>query len=122
MNITLPFIPASLNELFGMHRFARAKYTKERKEEVAWLCKNLKNGPIVFPIEVSILIISKSKHKKDCDNYLGGAKSIIDGLVLGGVMPDDSTDWIAKISVAIEYGSEDKTIISFLPFEKISTA
>lgn len=115
MEITLPFIPASLNELFGMHRFARAKYTKERKEEVAWICKTLKDKPTVFPVEVSILIISKSKHKKDCDNYLGGAKSLMDGLVLGGVLPDDNTDYISKISLSIQYGEKDQTIITLLP-------
>ena len=105
-----------------MHRFARAKYTKERKEEVAWICKTLKDKPTVFPVEVSILVISgKSKgknnqhHKKDCDNYLGGAKSLMDGLVLGGILPDDKTDYISKIWLSIQYGEKDQTIITLLP-------
>ena len=112
MTIELPFIPKSLNELLGMHRFARSKYTKETKEQVAWLCKNLK--PIKkFPVDVSILIISGSKHKKDCDNYTG--KSFIDGIVLGGLLPDDNTDYIRSITIAVTYGNEDMTRIKLSP-------
>lgn len=112
MVIELPFIPKSLNDLFSMNRFARAKYTKETKEAVAWTVKTLKDKPIDFPVVVDITIHSKSKHKKDCDNYTG--KAIIDGLVMGGVLPDDNTDYISSITVSIEYGAVDKTVLEII--------
>ena len=92
-----------------MNRWERAKYTKETKENVAWLCKEKRQKVNKFPVDVNILIISGSKHKKDCDNYTG--KAIIDGLVIGGVLPDDNTDYIKSITVEIQYGEADKTVI-----------
>lgn len=110
MKIEFDFIPVSLNELFGMHRFARAKYTKERKEEVAWLCKQIKEKVYKWPVDVNILIISKSKHKKDSANY--SCKAEIDGLVLGGLLPDDNTDYVRRVTFEVQYGEKDKTIVT----------
>lgn len=107
MEITLPTIPASLNELFSMNRFARAKYTKERKEMVAWLVKG--KPQITEIVDIHYLITSKSKHKKDSSNYT--AKAEQDGLVLGGLLKDDNTDFVRKVTYEVQYGAEDKTII-----------
>ena len=52
----------------------------------------------------------KNKHKKDSSNYT--AKAEIDGLVVGGLIPDDSTDYVRKVSFEVQYGDEDKTIIN----------
>ena len=115
MEVILPFIPKSLNDLLAMNLFARAKYTKEVKEDVAWQCKQNRLKVDKLPVDVNILIVSKSKHKKDCDNYTG--KAIIDGLVMGGVLPDDNTDYIRSITVEIQYGKADETRIKLLTVE-----
>lgn len=109
MTIELPFIPKSINELLAMNRFTRAIYTKETKETVAWLCKGIKEKILKWPVDVKILIISGNKQKKDCDNYTG--KALIDGLVLGGILPDDNTDYVRSVLVSISYGSETMTRI-----------
>ena len=111
MTVTFPFIPASLNELFGMHRFARAKYTKERKEEVAWLVKG--KPKITERVDIHFLIISKNRHKKDSSNYT--AKAELDGLVLGGLLQDDNSDYVRRVSFEVQYGEKDQTIIELLP-------
>lgn len=108
MTVTFPFIPASLNELFGMHRFARAKYTKERKEEVAWLVKG--KPRITEQVDIHFLIISKNRHKKDAGNYV--AKQELDGLVLGGLLQDDNSDYIRRVSYEVQYGAENQTVIT----------
>lgn len=115
MVIELPFIPASLNELFGMHYRTRANWTRERKEEVAWLCKQIKKKVYKFPVDVNILIISGNKHKKDAANY--SCKAEIDGLVLAGILPDDNSDYIRRVSFEIQYGEKDKTIIKLSTIE-----
>lgn len=107
ITIELPFTPISLNKLLGMNRWERAKFTKERKEEVAWLVKEKKVKK--FPVNIDIIIISGNKHKKDSGNYVG--KAILDGLILGGLIPDDNTDYIRKVSFEVRYGEKDKTII-----------
>ena len=110
LEITLRFVPESLNEILAMHYRKRANYTKELKEAVYYECLAQKLNPITkFPVHVYITIHSKNKHKKDCDNYT--AKAIIDGLVLAKVIPDDNTDYIKPLTVDIEYSGEDKTVI-----------
>jgi len=110
MTIELPFITASLNELFSMHYRTRANYTKETKEDVAWRVKTLKNKPKEFPLDVKIQVIAGDKRKRDCDNHTG--KALLDGLVLGGVLPDDNTDYVRSVTISVTYGEKDKTIIT----------
>lgn len=117
MTLEFPFIPASLNQLFNMHYRVRAKFTKERKEEVAWLCK--KYPKISQKVDIHFLIISKSKHKKDSANY--SCKAEIDGLVLGGLLEDDNTDYVRRVSFEIQYSDRDRTIINLSPVSESET-
>ena len=45
------------------------------------------------------------------------AKAVIDGIVKAGLLPDDSTEYIAQVSYGQEKATEEKTIITvtFLP-------
>jgi len=114
MKIEFDFLPASLNQLFDMHYRARAKWTKERKETVAWLVKQYE--PITEPVDIHFLMTSGNKHKKDSSNYTG--KACLDGLVLGGLLKDDNTDYVRKVSFEMIYGEKDKTIIELSPIAK----
>lgn len=89
-----------------MHYRTRAKWTKERKEEVAWLVKGKK---VKTPVDIHFLITSGNKHLKDPSNYT--AKACIDGLVLGGLLPDDNSDYVRRVSFEMQYGEADKMIV-----------
>lgn len=108
MVIEIPFCPKSMNELIGMYFRARSKYNSETKEAIAWICKQYK--PVKkYPVDISYTIVKKSKHKGDSDNMV--AKVFTDGLVAGGILKDDSTDYVRRVSYELQYGEEDKTII-----------
>lgn len=96
-----------------MHYRERSKWTRERKEVVAWLVKG--KPKITERVDIHFLIISKNRHKKDASNYT--AKAELDGLVLGGLLVDDNSDYIRRVSYEVQYGDENQTIITLLPAE-----
>ena len=110
--IVLPnFIPKSLNVLFAMNHWKRAAYKKEVSELVGWLCKGQTIEPIVGPIDIHFTFQFKAKRNRDMDNFIGGAKFIIDGLKDAGIIPDDNSDIVKSITVQFKKGSKEQTII-----------
>ena len=92
----LPF-PLSVNTLFFNAKRGRVKTTKYQ----AWLrevSSVIKSQGLVYipgPVSVEILIIKPDRRRRDLDNM---AKSVLDALVLNGVIDDDSL--IEKILLA----------------------
>ncbi len=84
----LPF-PLSVNNLFFNTKRGRVKTTRYQAwlREVSSVLKS--QGLVYIPgkVTVRILLIRPDKRRRDVDNY---AKSLIDSLVLNGVIEDDS--------------------------------
>jgi hypothetical protein len=59
-----------------------------------------------------------SRRKRLCDPDGVSAKSVIDGLVQGGVLQDDSTKCVSEIRFTQEKSEEDETEITILLEEK----
>ena len=57
---------------------------------------------------------SKSKRRRDADNLFASMKPYIDGLVMAGVLVDDSADRV-QYELRYERGDVDNTIINVLP-------
>lgn len=91
------FIPhqfPSLNELIGAmnhNRFAGAKMKKEWTELSAMYFKQIK--PYDTPIKLSFIWFEPNA-KRDPDNIVSAKKFILDGMVLAGVVPNDTQKWI----------------------------
>ena len=92
----LPF-PLSVNNLFFNTKRGRVKTTRYQAwlQEVSSVLKS--QGLVYVPgdVSVEILVIKPDRRRRDLDNM---AKSIIDALVLNGVIDDDSL--IQKILLA----------------------
>ena len=72
------------------NRYAGAKLKKEQTEFVAWQCKGKKK--IEKPVVIAYHWYISSKH--DLDNIRFAAKYINDGLVMAGVLHDDSQRYV----------------------------
>lgn len=76
-----------------------SKKLKEWKEVAFYAWKQERNGPIgkatSQPCEVVITLQFRGNHRRDPHNYTGTVcKSIIDGLVLASLWPDDTPEWL----------------------------
>jgi Holliday junction resolvase RusA-like endonuclease len=59
---------------------------------------------------ITITFIAKDKRRRDIDNLFASMKAYIDGLVLAGVIADDSADRVGY-TLRYERGNKDDTII-----------
>lgn len=63
----------------------------------------------------SIHVHSVRKRLADADGI--SAKAAIDGLVLAGLLPDDSPKYVKAVTYSQEKGSPEKTIMEIIPDE-----
>lgn len=80
-----------------MTRMALARYARERE---VWPTQ---------PVEVRMALPFRMARRRDPHNYVGTVvKATVDGMVRGGLIPDDSPEWatIAEPTISIQ---KDKT-------------
>ncbi len=76
------------------HRYAGSKIKKEETERVYWECKQQKIKPVTkFPVKIHYNWYSPNA-RKDTDNVAFAKKFCADGLVMAGVLPDDSRKYV----------------------------
>jgi len=63
-----------------------------------------------FNTPVSIHVHSIRKRLTDADGI--SAKAVIDGIVLSGLLPDDSPKYVKQVSYSQEKGTPEETIIT----------
>lgn len=105
------YIPHSLNH--RMHWSKRSKWNKAWKDLVYWSIMERRKELGIIPYKfASITIVHHTCHPLDRDNAYTAAKSIIDGIVLAGVIPDDTDQYldlkvqVNKISTLKDQGVE----------------
>lgn len=107
-------IPArawSTNE--RIHHMQRAELTRQWKGAARLLAARYKNQP---PGIVQIWIPFNDKRRRDPHNYCGTVlKAIIDGLVMAGVWPDDTPEWVGHREPIIYKGAE--VVVQITPRE-----
>lgn len=65
-----------------------------------------------------INIHSRRRRLTDADAICG--KFAVDGLVLGGLLPDDSPEWVEAVSYSQEKADVDETVIDVILVDTIS--
>lgn len=107
-------LPA-LNEIIAESKSHFAKYAKAKKahtDTIAWQAKasGIKAQGRVF--------IAIEWHRKDTrtdpDNVAAAKKFVLDGLVKGGVLKDDTAKYISGFIDTFEYGHTDKLVIHII--------
>ena len=77
------------------NRYSGAKLKKEETERVAWLSKGHKVDK--YPVNITCNWYLKDR-RKDIDNCAFAVKFILDGLVMAGVLENDSQKYIKSLS------------------------
>lgn len=92
----------------GVHWSKRTELADEAHELTKWAVYQIKNKPeLPFKKPVNILydIHYKANRRRDPDNCT--VKFICDGLVMAGVLTDDSSKEINSITIKVSIGEKD---------------
>ena len=113
MTIEYPGRLPGLNEIIKAAKQGRGKYQpyaimKERyTSDIGWLAKKL---PAYERVDITITWYEPNR-RRDIDNITGGGtKFIMDGLVAGGVIKDDSQRYVNSILHNFEVDKENPRI------------
>lgn len=111
--LTIPRIPAGPNGRGGLFR---QHYQARRRDRIMWeqeiLAARRADGRYVEKATTfrDVTIHQIRKRKLDPDNLYASCKHVLDALVTGGLIVDDSPGWIA-LRVTQETGREQRTEI-----------
>ncbi len=112
MIIEYPGRLPGLNEIIKAAKQGRGKYQpyaimKDRyTSEIGWLAKKL---PAYNRVDITITWHEPNR-RRDPDNITGGQKFILDGLVAGGAIKDDSQRYINSIAHRFEVDRENPRV------------
>ena len=87
--------PVSLNASYGHHRRQRTEHVQEWRDAFAWLAAGKPTAGNAVDIEVRC---GMSGTLQDIGNCYVSAKAAIDGLVLAGVLIDDTGEHIRSLT------------------------
>lgn len=80
------------------HWSAGAKLVKDEKELCGLLITKYLTLDVGFKTPVRIVFSwTEPNRKRDPDNIMAGQKVILDSLVIAGVIPNDTQEWIKEI-------------------------
>ena len=111
---TIPgrFLGRNESERLARAHWAKANEVKREETDTTMLyAKQAGIKPVDGPVDVAVLFAEevrffkngKRKPLRDADNIQAAVKSILDGLVKAGVMPDDSPDWVRRVIPTVKY-------------------
>lgn len=91
-----PTPPLSINRERSMHWAARTRQLDPWKVTTFWLAKEGKLPAAVAgaPATVTVVLPVRGRHRRDPANFYPTVKAIVDGLVLAGVWPDDTPEFV----------------------------
>jgi Holliday junction resolvase RusA-like endonuclease len=114
LTIELSASAADSNSILGVNKFTKGKIMKQAKLEVYHLVKGK------APKEpLTRFLITATRHGVrylDYDNFIASLKPSIDGLTMGGIIQDDSWDFIKHISVDQVKSKEKKLVLTVEEF------
>lgn len=91
--------PLSLNDSHG-NRYAKARIVKSVREEASWRARSARI-PRLAKCRVQIEWVVTNNRRRDEDNPAPSAKAVYDGLVDAGIVPDDTPEFMEKVTVKI---------------------
>jgi crossover junction endodeoxyribonuclease RusA len=99
-NLKIVGIPPTLNEIRRMHFQQQAQEKKRWEQLVRIEAKVQKLQPVETPVIITYRFHFKDNRRRDPDGYAYSAKSIQDGLVKSGILPDDNFDYVKELRIA----------------------
>lgn len=112
MTIEIPGRMPGMNEIVKAAKKGKSRYQPysqmktQYTELVAWYAKKL---PAYGKADIEIVWYEPNR-RRDIDNISCGAKFILDGLVMGGVIKDDSQRYVRSISHRVEVDKDNPRV------------
>lgn len=100
--IRLPFDtpPMSSNDQRRAHWSEQARAKEQVTSSVAWLCKQQKI-PKLITVRVCVTWFPKDRRRRDADSLGPLLKGCLDGMVLAGVLADDSHQFVPFVAMGL---------------------
>lgn len=92
---------------YAYGRFFTPPRTTQYEERIAWYAR-AERARVEAPLEVVVEAWSQRPLRCDLDNVL---KAVLDGLVRGGAISDDSAAVVVAKSIRAVVGAEEKTVV-----------
>lgn len=91
-----PAAPLSINQERNLHWAARNRRLDPWKITTFWLAKEAKLPAAIdsAPATVTVVLPVRGHYRRDPANYYPTVKAVVDGLVLAGVWPDDTPEYV----------------------------
>lgn len=99
LSLAYPSPPLSENQ--SLNRYERARRVRDLRTAAGFWARSLRSRP--ERIEVSLVWVVADRRRRDADNPVPTLKALCDGLVDGGLVPDDTPEYMAKHMPVIEY-------------------
>lgn len=92
-------IPPTLNEVRRMHYMLQAQQKKKWEQLTMIEVKVQKIKPVKTPVIVTYRFHFRDSRRRDPDGYAYSAKSVQDGLVKSGILPDDNFSIVKELRI-----------------------
>lgn len=109
-----PTRPLSINESNRLHWAERGRRLNPWKLAVMDAWRNLTPKPVaVCPVTVHVTIPFERAGRRDPHNYTGTVvKALIDQLVVCGLVPDDTAEWVTVIEPTLAVDKTGTVIVT----------
>lgn len=113
--IALPWPPKELNPNARTHWAAKARITKSTRTAAAWLTKASGEKAGEGRIDLHVTFCPPDKRKRDMDNMLSSAKSLLDGVADGLGCNDNQFRMTLEVGPVIAGGLVEVRVLQMLP-------
>lgn len=103
-----PTVPLSINQAHTLHWAPRRARTDPWRDLALVITRRALHpggdwhGWPTVPVTIRLTMEFRSAARRDPHNYVGtNVKAVVDGLVRGGLIPDDSPEWATILEPAI---------------------
>lgn len=111
LSFPAPTVPLSINKARGRHWAANAKLTEPWRDMALvamrqglarqWVAAP-EGGSGTWPVSIQVELPFRTANHRDAHNYVGtNVKAVVDGLVRGGLVPDDTPEWVTVVDPAL---------------------
>ncbi|AWY05400.1 RusA-like resolvase [Microbacterium phage Fireman] len=89
-----------LSENYRQNRYERARLVRDLRTAAGWWARSLRIR--AERVEVGLIWVVADGRRRDEDNVVPTLKALCDGLVDGGIVPDDTPQYMVKRMPVIE--------------------
>ena len=100
LTITVP-VPQWISSNGREHFHERARRSRAIKAAATWMARSARAEAFTVPVEVVAVVHRGTgpSRRRDAHNLAPSVKAALDGIVLAGVLPDDSDEWVRSLTI-----------------------